>query len=279
MYTNNTYLWDGTNWSTTSSNVIDASGPLPTRQNSCSSEFFGASGTNHNTVMVFGGQSSSSLLRDTWVFDGTSWTNPTQSGSPSARYSAAMSCGFSALSKVLLFGGKNEHDVLGDTWLWDGHTNTWAQKTLDVSPSARYGAKLVGGISAGRNSILFGGANNFELLNDTFRWNDAAETWVKLTPTHSPSARFDHVMGKDAANSNVIVLFGGLNQDSVLSDTWVFNGTDWTQQSPASSPSARYGAHMSYDVTSGALILFGGTNGSTVFNDTWKWTGTNWVQL
>lgn len=280
MYTNNTYLWDGTNWSTTSSSVIDSTGPLPPRQNSCSSEFFGGVGTNQNTVMVFGGQSNSSLLSDTWVFDGTSWTNPTQSGSPSARYSATMSCGTSQLSKVLLFGGKNEHNVLGDTWLWDGYTNTWTQKTLDVSPSPRYGSKLVGHTpSTQRNSILFGGANDTVLFNDTFLWNDAAETWTQLTPTNSPSARFYHAMSKDGANGNVTVLFGGLNQSSVLSDTWIFDGTDWAQQSPLNSPPARYGAHMSYDSNAGIVLLFGGTNGSTVFNDTWKWTGTNWVQL
>ena len=44
------------------------------------------------------------------------------------------------------------------------------------------------------------------------------------------------------------VVFGGLDGGgNVTATTSVFNGTSWTQLSPATSPSARFGAVMAFD--------------------------------
>src|SRR5436305_1159134 len=51
----------------------------------------------------------------------------------------------------------------------------------------------------------------------------------------------------------------------------------WTQQAPASSPSARYRASTAFDPATGQLVLFGGSNG-TPLADTWVWNGTDWSQ-
>ena len=49
-------------------------------------------------------------------------------------------------------------------------------------------------------------------------------------------------MAFDAFNGNT-VLFGGADiggfPPTAFSDTWTYDGTDWTQQNPASSPSGR----------------------------------------
>jgi hypothetical protein len=50
---------------------------------------------------------------------------------------------------------------------------------------------------------------------------------------------------------------------------------DWNQQSPATSPSARFATAMAYDSAHGQTVLFSGLNAS---NDTWLWNGTNWTQ-
>ena len=50
-------------------------------------------------------------------------------------------------------------------------------------------------------------------------------------------------MAYDAA-TGAIVLFGGGGTHGDLSDTWTWNGTTWTKQAPATSPSAREGASM-----------------------------------
>ena len=75
-----------------------------------------------------------------------------------------------------------------------------------------------------------------------------------------------------------LVLFGGYERRRYLDDTWTWNGTTWTQQSPATSPPARDGASMAYDPGTGQLVLFGGYGTRhSLYNDTWTWNGTTWT--
>jgi hypothetical protein len=96
-------------------------------------------------------------------------------------------------------------------------------------------------------------------------------------PADSPSARDTFGMAYDAAQGQV-VLFGGGVGGGLLNDTWVWNGTNWTQLSPANSPPARGSFVMVYDSVHGQIVLFGGVNGTGDLNDTWVWNGTTWTQ-
>ena len=69
----------------------------------------------------------------------------------------------------------------------------------------------------------------------------------------------------------------GVRGTTPLNDTWEWNGTAWTQKSPATSPSARYYFAMA-DEGNGKILLFGGQNGSGLLGDTWEWNGTTWTQ-
>ena len=84
--------------------------------------------------------------------------------------------------------------------------------------------------------------------------------------------------GYDTANGNV-VLFGGINTAVVDSDTWVWNGSNWTQMNPVHSPSPRSFHTMAYDSVRGKVVLFGGadTTGNPL-NDTWVWNGSDWTE-
>jgi hypothetical protein len=86
------------------------------------------------------------------------------------------------------------------------------------------------------------------------------------------------MMAFDAAH-NQIVLFGGCcdARDNFLNETWTWDGTNWTKQSPTNSPSARYDAAMAYDAAHSQVVLFGGVNNGGL-NDTWTWDGTNWTK-
>jgi len=99
-------------------------------------------------------------------------------------------------------------------------------------------------------------------------------TWVQVTSYLT--ARYGTAMAYDAARSE-IVLFGGYDGAS-RNDTWVWNGTAWTQRFPATRPPARWGHAMAYDSLRGQVVLFGGVGVSGFLNDTWVWNGTNWVQ-
>jgi hypothetical protein len=66
-----------------------------------------------------------------------------------------------------------------------------------------------------------------------------AANWTQQTPAESPAVRQSASMAYDPAIGKV-VLFGGVNSNGgeaeVFEDTWTYDGTTWTEQSPATSP-------------------------------------------
>jgi hypothetical protein len=97
------------------------------------------------------------------------------------------------------------------------------------------------------------------------------------SPSTSPSAR---VHASAAVANEVLLMFGGAADGSLdpLGDTWEWDGTNWTEVTPANSPSARGFAQMGS--LRGTPVLFGGadTQGN-VLGDTWTWTGTTWTPV
>jgi hypothetical protein len=84
-------------------------------------------------------------------------------------------------------------------------------------------------------------------------------------------------MAYDVAHS-LIVLFGGVSDGVGQNDTWVWDGTNWTQKSPQTSPSAREGPLMAYDVALSQVVMFGGENNDNQqLNDIWVWDGASWT--
>ena len=94
-------------------------------------------------------------------------------------------------------------------------------------------------------------------------------------PILGPSARSGAAMTYDSTRQRV-VLFGGVSSSGLLNDTWEWNGTAWTQRSPATSPSARSDAEMTFDSGRNVAVLVGGTTAAGAAMDTWEWNGTNW---
>jgi hypothetical protein len=87
---------------------------------------------------------------------------------------------------------------------------------------------------------------------------------------------YDPAIGK-------LVLFGGFdlvdNSFHSLSDTWTYDGTTWTQQNPATTPTAQ--GSMAYDPAIGKLVLFGvhdsGGLVSSDRNEVWSYDGSTWT--
>ena len=53
---------------------------------------------------------------------------------------------------------------------------------------------------------------------------------------------------------------GSGNQTTYYSDTWIWNGKDWSQLSTQIAPAARSGHAMAYDEKRDVVVLFGGRN-------------------
>jgi hypothetical protein len=130
----------------------------------------------------------------------------------------------------------------------------------------------------GRRQVILFGAPNGNPIPETWEWM-AATGWKQLNPSHSPPARTSASMADDEATQS-IVLFGGQligTAASALTDTWTWDGSDWTQQNPAQTPPAVVITSLAYDpLTHSVLATFDDTSAKT---ETWQWNGTTWSQL
>lgn len=82
----------------------------------------------------------------------------------------------------------------------------------------------------------------------------------------------------------VVVLHGGSAVVGATwvtyTDTWTWDGLNWTLMSTPTVPPIRGAAAFGYDPILQKCILFGGASGSaSVLSDTWEWDGTTWTQL
>jgi len=191
-----------------------------------------------------------------------------------------------AIGTVILFGG-NDIDSggdLNDTWTWDGVT--WTQQFPRISPPPRDSAGFTYN-DAAQTVVLFGGSGNTSgdgvVMNDTWIWDGKAKEWAQRFPDSSPSPRRTR-MTYDKATQTIVLFGGDIEQygccDVFYADTWIWDGLTWTQQFPASSPTARTLNSLTYDAEVDRAILFGGYSEPGVgLNDTWTWDGTAWTQI
>jgi hypothetical protein len=99
-------------------------------------------------------------------------------------------------------------------------------------------------------------------------------------PLARPPARFYPAMSYDPVRRE-IVLFGGEGFSGGLSDTWVWDGVNWTQRFPAASPAGRrFHGMAAFNALSSTVVMFGGETLSFLpLSDTWVWDGVSWKQL
>ena len=75
-------------------------------------------------------------------------------------------------------------------------------------------------------------------------------------------------------------MFGGLGSVNP-NNTWTYDGTTWTEQSPAVQPLLVYAASAAFDPGLQGVVLFGGGSGGVDQNTTWLWdqVGATWTLL
>jgi Galactose oxidase, central domain len=138
--------------------------------------------------------------------------------------------------------------------------------------------------------VLFGGADEKQVLNDT--WIYKKNKWHKLK-TKNPGARtfanlvYDNELKQLILFGGNRVLFGnGTNGNHLLlNDTWILKNNKWQKKITAIAPMARAEAAMAYDNKRKRVVLFGGykfsDNGKEYIKlgDTWEFDGNNWVMV
>ena len=255
---NDTWTWDGTTWTMSQ----PAQAPPP-RSNSAM-----AYDSDHGQTVIFGGSGN---LSDTWLWNGSNWTQSQQIG-PSGRSLHAMAYD-SQHGQVVLFGGYSNGVALNDTWLWDG--SSWTLVHPQSSPPPRFGHAMAYDSMHGQ-VVLFGGNTGSSNLSDTWLWDGT--NWTQTTPENSPSARLLHQMVYDSAHDQVILFGGGTSSYVTLNaglfnDTWIWDGSNWTQATPATNPPPRNRFGMAFDAGHSQAVLFGGRDANANFlGDTWTWS-------
>ena len=229
-----------------------------------------ASDTSKGQVVLFGGFTDSlgTLSNATWVWNGATWTEESPATTPGPRSDAVMA--HDSSGQVVLFGGQDASgNALGDTWTWDG--TTWTQRTQPSAPPSRRFKSALADDPVSHQSVLFGGTTGAALLSDTWTWAGATDTWTKQAPVTSPPARISGALADWPDGGQVLLTGGQIDDGTPLSDTWTWDGTlhTWTQQSPATSPPARFAASLAYDSASRQLLLFGGSNRTVSLGDAW----------
>lgn len=228
-----------------------------------------------NQVVLFGGfsRAAGAANAETWLFDGTAWTQATPATVPPARDTHAMSYDL-ARGVVVMFGGVDSGNfpasINNETWEWNG--TDWTQRTPTASPGPRFSMAMA--FDSARNvHVMFGGSSSTARLAET--WEYDGVTWTQANPATTPPARGNHGMVYDATR-NRIVMFGGRGA-ALLGDTWEHDGVDWQQVSAAVAPSPRTGFGMAFDLLRGATVLQGGlTNAPN--NETWEYLGGQWYR-
>ncbi|MCX5977083.1 MAG: hypothetical protein NTV33_09730 [Coprothermobacterota bacterium] len=238
-------------------------------------------------VILYGGVNinGTGYLNDTWAYDCASntWTNRNPANPPPMRYIHAMAYD-SQSGKVILFGGNGPtaSTFYNDTWAYDYAGNTWTNRNPVNPPPLRYNHAMAYDSQSGK-VILFGGYGVSGLLNDTWAYNYASNTWTNRNPSNPPPLRASHAMTYDGQIGQVI-LFGGDDGKYIgLNDTWAYDyaTNGWTNCNPSNLPPGRWRLALAYDSQNGKAILFGGvnTNGTNLLNDTWALTFQTAVTL
>lgn len=230
------------------------------------------------TSVLYGGANNSTLRQDLWEWNGAAWSQIAATNAPGPRRGMGMTFD-DGRDRIVVFGGVTSGGMNAETWEWD--SSAWTQMAIGgTSPSARGFMPLVFD-TTNQACVLFGGwGSGLTYFDETWTWDGVA--WTQQFPELiSPSARAFHAAAYDAARGR-IVLFGGLFNTSSSStyygDTWEWDGTNWHEVTPTTSPPARAYHAMAYDADRQRVVLFGGfefNHGG--FDDTWEWDGAAWV--
>ena len=252
---NETWTWDGTNWTQ----------KAPSTSPSGREAFAMAYDPVHQQTVIFGGAIETAsdpffAIAETWIWDGTTWTQRSPATSPSPRFGARMAWDG---NRIILFSGLTASGRPQETWAWDG-TN-WTLLSPATSPAGRAYPAMV--YDAQRNQlVMFGGVASTGFLNDTWIWNGV--NWTQQDPATPPEARSIAMAAYDAAIQKV-VLFSGESSvtppnASLPNEVWLWDGAQWKQESQNPSPAAEIGGAMAYDEIRQQVVLFGGGNGAAI---------------
>jgi hypothetical protein len=166
-----------------------------------------------------------------------------------------------------------------DTWTLTGQT--WTDRSAGVHPGPRQGGAFVFDDALGV-ALLFGGQGlDGQTLDDTWTWD--GRHWTRQTPASHPPGGYWSAAVYDSVRQ-VVWLIGrsGTTNGGQSTDTWKWDGHNWTQVIPTTSPPQGWSPlNMAFDRASGRVVTIMYTKAGQAGvpeGETWTWDGSSWSQ-
>ena len=235
-----TWQWDGQRWEA----LATVDGPVARAHHALAYD------DELDAVVLFGGSregqgAGDEVLGDSWLLLGDVWERGASGDEPPPRAGHAMAFD-EATGELVLFGGEGAvGQDLGDTWVRTAQGWVEAPVSAFASPGARRGHALAYDPTTAR-VLLFGGAANEQLLDDTWVWDGASREWTELAIADAPAPREGHALVYDPTTARVL-LFGGVGGGGQpLGQTFAWDGRGWE---PLAGEGARGPARAGHALT------------------------------
>lgn len=256
------WKWNGTDWAkmTTTTNVDRMSG--------AAQDF----DPERGVLVRFGGTAAFASPRAFTNTLRTDWIAMFDASSPAPRSLFAVASD-PARNITWMFGGINEFDYYTDFWQYQN--GQWRFIVAENGPASCSSPNAAFDSDRNKLVVVCGDSSTFEW--DGTAWKKFADLKLKPDARRFSMMVYDQTLKKS-------VLFGGYNDINYLDKTWLWDGTQWTEQKNK-RPTARSLSAMWFDPNTKKTIVYGGIGRPTPddaierYSDMWTLDSTGWTKL
>jgi hypothetical protein len=204
-------------------------------------------------------------VTEIWEWDGLDWNEIIVDNFPRMDY---LCLAYDPIHEYTVFLGKHFEQY---TWLFDGSTLTRVYPEYDLNGLINYKMyfdEVLGQV------IAYGGKDDDHNEGNMYGWD--GEDWVPImAPIRPPDSSGTGLAG--GFEDHGVVLFGG-DRYHYTDGTWEFQDGAWIQHFPADSPPGRGYPSMTGDYIRNVIVMFGGERDAYWSADTWEYDFTTWIQ-
>lgn len=216
---------------------------------------YGGTGLQNDTAFAF---------RDTWEFDGTTWTQVGANGS-----------GPDVAKPILVYDRKHnktlmlaeDTSVVTKMYEYDSDAKTWKPLTPTLLPPCVNEGMVE--YDTLRDVVVYTGGvcSDSASTDDTYEWS--GDNWTKIDLNSNEGRTFGSGMAYDQAHQ-VMVLYGGFYSTAPRYQTYLYISGGWLGTSE-NQPAPRSLFVFASDPVNNTVWLFGGVSSGSAMHDLWKY--------
>jgi hypothetical protein len=260
--TDEVWRWNGTDWAKSTTTISPDRMAAPAQ----------AFDPERNVLVRFGGTLAFSTPRAQTYTLREEWKMMLDASSPAPRSLMALASDPST-GTVYLFGGFNDGDTYSDFWQY--RNGQWSFIVATGGPGSCGNPNAAFDTDRNRLVVLCSDASVFEW--DGTAWKSFSDLKTKPEYRRFSMMTYDQTLKRT-------VMFGGYNDVNYQNRTWLWDGTQWTEQKN-NRPPARGSAAMWFDPILKKTVIYGGVgrptpdDGVERYNDMWALDSNGWTKL